>query len=43
MLLVAATEAIDDTIQIKGTEKGKEKEIKKTKKPMLIIESDDDE
>jgi hypothetical protein len=42
MLLVAATEAIDDTIQIKEKGKEKEKETKKTKKTMLIIESDDE-
>jgi len=57
ILLVAATEAIDEKPQVeliekemKKTKKGKEKETKKskskpenaTKKPSLIIESDDE-
>jgi len=41
MLLVAATEAIDENVQI--NKKESEKPVKKVKKPLLIIESDDDE
>ena len=47
MLLVAATEAIDDSVQIiekeKEKEKSKEKSKKKPKKQLLIIESDEDD
>jgi hypothetical protein len=43
MLLVAATEAIDDSIQIIEKEKEKEKSKKKPKKQLLIIESDEDD
>ena len=41
MLLVAATEAIDENIQV--NKKESEKPAKKVKKPLLIIESDSDE
>ena len=41
MLLVAATEAIDENIQMET--KKTEKPAKKVKKPLLIVESDDDE